>query len=141
MDIGQFAIESVVVPGKLVEIEAQQVQHGGVELPDIGDALDTPPTEFISRPETRPPLHSSPHQPHSEGIGIVIPSGGIGLMRGHATKLCGPEDQSVFQETSLLEISQEGRRRLIENDGMSIIIGFESPMGVPVQQAIDSAGP
>ena len=48
MDIREAALDAVVVVAEAFVIEAQQMQHGGVEIIDGGHVLDGFPAEVVS---------------------------------------------------------------------------------------------
>ena len=70
----------------------------------------------------------------------MIAAGRAFLMRGHTAEFGAPNNEGVLQHAALFEIGQEGGGRLIEDGAMALVVGFESLVGVPVQQAIDGAG-
>jgi hypothetical protein len=51
---------------------------------------------------------SSPCHPGGKARGIVIAATGPFLEGGHATEFSAPNDQGVFQKSSLLEVGNEG---------------------------------
>ena len=49
MNIREFAVETVVIVGQFIKIEAENVENGGVEFPDICDLFHAASSEFVSR--------------------------------------------------------------------------------------------
>ena len=49
MDIGQAALDTIVIKGQAPVIQAKQVQNGGVEIINGCDVLGSGITEFVRR--------------------------------------------------------------------------------------------
>src|SRR4051794_37103155 len=104
VNVGQFAIDAVVVVAKAVEIKAEEVEDGAVELPDVGDLFDRTPAELVGGTVAGAALDAGAHHPGSEGIRVVIAAGGVGLVGGHSPEFCRPEDEGVLEQSALFEI-------------------------------------
>ena len=93
-----------MVPGDPRVVESQQVQHGGVEVPDGDRVLGSPPTELVGRPVADTSLNSRAHHPAGEPVGIVVTAGRAFLMRGHPAEFGRPEDERVVEQAALFQI-------------------------------------
>ena len=52
MHVGQAAVKPVVIPGELFMIEAQEMEDGGVKIPNGCGVDGGAPAEFIRGPVT-----------------------------------------------------------------------------------------
>ena len=117
-------------------VEAQQMQHRGVEVPDGRYIHRGSPPKLVRRAVTGAALDAGAHQPTREPVRIVVPAGRPGLMRRHPPEFRGPQHQGVGQQPSLLQVRQQRRGRLVEDRAVPFIVGLERLVCVPVQQAI-----
>src|SRR5690606_5319481 len=95
VDVGEAAVEAVVVPGELLVVEPEQVQHRRVEVPDGGRVFLGPAAELVGRSVADAAFDAGAHHPAGEAVRIVIAAGGPFLVRGHATELGRPQHQRV----------------------------------------------
>ncbi len=54
---------------------------------------------------------------------------------GHAAELGGPDDERVIEQSAGLEIGQERSRGLVEDRSVTVVVGLNAPMSVPVEDA------
>ena len=137
VDVGQTAIEAVVIVGKLFMIESEQMQHGGIEVPH-GRRIDFAASpEGIGCPVTGSSLNACPEHPARETIRIVISSGGSRLVRWHPTEFGGPQDERIVEHPALRKVGNQSSGRLIKDRTMSLVIELECFVRIPVEQTID----
>ena len=121
MHVRELSIKAVVVEAQAIKVDAEDLQHSAIELPDVRDVLDSTATEFI-RGSVASGLHASAHHPSGKGIRIVIATRRGRLMRRHPTELGGPDDERIFKQAALFEISQQGRCGLVEGGTVPFVI-------------------
>ena len=68
-------------------------------------------------------FHTRPSQPNREASGIVIAACAVAFRIGCSAKLAAKPNQSVFEQSSLFQVSQQGRNRLIDSPGMVRMLG------------------
>src|SRR5207237_745575 len=88
--------------------------------------------ELVSRAVAETSLHAGSRQPHGETLWIVIAATGVLLKGGHPSKFGDKGYQSRSQQTSLFQIHDQCRARLVQNWRMHIILCFESFVAVPI---------
>ena len=98
-------------------VEAQQVEHGGMQVVHAHGVLDCAEPELVGGAMSHAPAHAAARQPDAEAV-VVVVAAELGLAavaqfhRGRATELTAPKDERVVEETALLE-SIEGRRGIV----------------------------
>ena len=98
------AIEKISQPGV---IDAQQMQHGGVEIMD-GDGLPLRLiTEIVAGSDDLAALDFGAGHPHGHGSGIVVAPDAF-LRNRHAPELAMPEHQGCVEQTARLQVGQQG---------------------------------
>ncbi len=99
VNIGEAHITAAVTEGELRVVDAQQVQHGGVQIVDGHFVLHDFVAVIVGRPEGRAAFDAAAGHPHREGEGIVI-SPILALSEGRAAKLAGPDDQRAIEQAA-----------------------------------------
>src|SRR3954462_9996907 len=70
--------------------------------------------KLIGFTQTSAALHSSPRQPHGKAETVVVAAGAaVVFRRGLTAEFATPNDQSAIEQTSLLEILDQPRNRLV----------------------------
>src|SRR6187402_3111497 len=72
-DAGEFLIKSLELECELVVIEAEEVEHGCMEVPDMHGVLHDVVGKIIRLAEAHPGLHASTGHPHREATRMMIP--------------------------------------------------------------------
>src|SRR4051794_13776677 len=91
MNIGQSAIQTIVVVGKPLVIETKKVERGRIKIPHRHRIDRRTPTELVSGADRCATLHPSPHHPTSESVRVMIAAGHSRLMGWHPAKLGCPQ--------------------------------------------------
>jgi len=55
-------------------VDAEQVQHRGVQIADVNHVFDRGDAQFVSRAVTHPSLHSATREPRREALDVVVAS-------------------------------------------------------------------
>ena len=85
-------MNAIVLEAEFFEIQAKEVQNGGVKMVKRMDVFDGLLPEIIGDAMTDPGLHTRTGHPAGEAIRIVIATFGTFLEEGHAAKLGAPDD-------------------------------------------------
>src|SRR4249920_638635 len=78
-------------------------------------------------------LDAAAGKPGAKSLRMMIPSGAFCTRR--ASELSSEDDKRLFQHSSLLEIFQQTRNRLVHLSGQLGMIQFDLGMSVPVTSA------
>jgi hypothetical protein len=140
VDVGEAAVDAVVVPGELFVVEAEEVEHGGPIVMDGGDIADGAAAKVIGSAVGGAAADAGAEHPDGIGVGVVVAAEGAFLVGGHAAELGGPEDEGIGEEAAGVEVLDEGGGGLVEDGEVAFVVGLERLVGVPVEQAIDARG-
>src|SRR5262249_14862823 len=78
-DVGQPHVAAAEPVGQPLVVDAQQVQHGRVQVVHLHLVLDRVEAVLVSGAVDHAPLDAAAGQPHREAVGAVIPAGGVAL--------------------------------------------------------------
>ena len=95
MDIGQAALDPVVVEGKSLVIHAQELEQGGVNIVELKRFVDRAETDVVAGAVGHARLHSGAGHPDGEGVGMVVAA------RAFKPCVTGVRPNSVVQRTSV----------------------------------------
>src|SRR6478672_554535 len=118
MDIGQSKIPTAEVVGQLCVIQAQQVQHGGVQVVNVYGLLNRLVTKVIGCPVGHPSTNSSSRQKNREAKRAMIPAVlelriRLNLNGWSPPKFTADNHERLFKEsTSLQVLNQKCNRRV-----------------------------
>ena len=136
MDVGQAHVAAGEAHGQSFVIEAQQVEHGGVEIVDGGFALDHFVTIFVSFAVDAAAFDAATGQPDGKTERIVIASIGT-LGEGCAPKFSGPGHEGVFQQATRLKVREQAGDGLIDGARVVFMARFETAVLVPAIGPVD----
>ena len=71
-DVGQAEVAALEAVGQLRVVEAEQVQHRGVQVVDVDLVLDDVEAELVGLAERDARLDAAAGQPHREGVGMMV---------------------------------------------------------------------
>ena len=111
-------------------IDAQQMQHRGVQIVDIAPIFDDFITVLVRGAVNCAALDSAAGQPHREPERIVVPAVRA-LGERSSAKFAGPHDKCFVQQSARLQIFQQAGDRLIHGPGIFRMILYQAAMGVP----------
>src|SRR5438270_858525 len=78
-------------------------------------------------------LHSSASHPHRKPETVVVTAGAtVVLRRGLTPEFATPNDQSAVEQTSLLEILDQPRDRLVRSGRMVAVVFDQVAVSIPV---------
>lgn len=108
-------IKALELGGKTMVIDAEQGQHGGVQIVDIDDVFHGSVAEFIGGAPGDAGLDAAPGHEDTETENVVIPP--TALPHGGSAKLATPENERVLQEATLGEVLNESGGGLVHGLG------------------------
>ena len=104
VDIGQTALETIVVVSEALVVQAHEVQDSGIEIVNGGATGHRFKPELITLAVAVSLLDAGPREEAGESIRIVIASSAIALKKRHTTELGAPNDQGVVEQSAALQI-------------------------------------
>lgn len=118
VDIGQAEIATRMAIGESFVIEAQQVQHGGVQIMNVDAIFDSPISKFIGVPVGEPAANTTSRQPDRETMMVMISPRGVAttdrdFYRGRPAKFSSTNYQGFFQQAALSQIRQQAGNRSV----------------------------
>lgn len=133
MHIGETALNSIMLEGQGFMVQTKEMEDGCVKVVDGKNVFHSFASEFIGAAVTHPAFHPGPGEPAGEAIGIMIAALRTFLKHGHATEFGAPNDQGIFEQTSLLEVANKGSGGLVENRCMLVVLLFELVVTIPIK--------
>lgn len=79
MDVGEAALDAVVVEGEPLVVDAEEVEHGGVEVVPVHWLFDCFVTDVVGRAVREAMLKACAGEPDSEAVLIVVAAGADGV--------------------------------------------------------------
>ena len=104
MHIGQSDIAAGEAEGEPGVIDAEKVEHRGVEVVDFGFVLDRFVAVVVGLAVDGSPFDAAAGEPEAEAEGIVI-AAVAALGERRATELAGKDDERFIEQPTLLEIA------------------------------------
>ena len=117
MNIGQPEIPALELVRQPRVIDAQAVQHRGVQIVHVDRVARDVVAEVVGLAVAHARLDAAAGQPDGEAarmmIAAVVVCRQLALAIDRAAELAAPDDQRVVQQAALLQILNQRRRRLI----------------------------
>ena len=104
-------------------------------------SVDRAAAEIVGRAVAHAALYPRAHHPAGEAVRVVIAARGAVLPRRHAAELRRPQHERIFEQPALFEVGEQRGGRRVEDRKVTLVIGLERLVRVPVEQAVDAAGP
>src|SRR5438132_1489936 len=103
---------SIVEVGQALVVEAKEMENGGVKVVHAHAVTCGFPANFVSFAVRDSTFHSATGHPDEKPVRVVVPTIAF-FGDGHAAELATPNDESLVEETALLQIGEKGGDRLI----------------------------
>ena len=117
-------------------MDAEAVQDGGLEVVDMDRVLLRIETEVVGGAEGHAGLDAAAGHPDREGFSVVVSSVfltvGAALRVGRPAELAAPDDERLVEHAALLEILDQGGRRLVDVAGHLGQLVLQAAVVVPV---------
>ena len=117
VNVRQPPLDAVVVKAQALVIEPERVENGRVEIIHRRHILDRLVAEVVGSTVDIAGLYAAPCHPDTEGMGVVVTTKEFGtasfFVHGGTPELATPDDEGFFEETTLFEVSEECRDRLV----------------------------
>lgn len=133
--VGEPKATALVAVGQSFMVDSEDVQQGGLEIVNVHRVLCHVVAEVVGGTVTRSWLDPGPGHPESKTARMMIPAivglGELSLGVICSSKLTAPDDQSIFEQATVLKIVDQCCRGLIGFFGLSFYGGGETAVLVP----------
>ena len=116
VDIRQASIDAAVAEGESGVVDAKEMKDGCMQIIAPGDSFDGLVAQIIASAMSNTRFDPTTGQPVHEASAVVIAANAALSKRG-STKLRRPDEESIFQQSAGLEVTQECRDGLINAAG------------------------
>ncbi len=99
MHIGESQVAATEAIGKLLVVDAHEVQNGGPHVIDGAGVFDGVVAEVVGGSVDVAGLDAAAGHPDGETVGVVIAAIGS-LGEGRATELAGPDDKGAVEQAA-----------------------------------------
>ena len=133
LDPGQAGVQTLKLNAEITVTHAHEMEHRGVEIPHMGDIFNRMVAELIGRTIGCAPLHASAAEPHAETLDVVVTPGmfAFALEHGSTAELAPPDNQGILEQSTLLEISDQGPGGLVGEAATGFHVGNQIPVMIP----------
>ncbi len=143
-DAGQALIEALELEGESFVVDAQAVQDGRIQVVDVAGVRRDVVAEVVGFAVRNAPLDAAAGQPHAEVARVMVAAvvfPGQGSLRiDGASEFSAPDHQCAIEQAALLEVGQQGRRRLVGVVTLGRDVARQVAMLVPTaMQNLDGA--
>jgi len=122
MDIRETELTPLVAEGQLFMVHPKEVKNGGIEVVHVDGVLGDIVAEFIGFAVGVARPGSAPGHPDSVCVLVVVTAGLLHILAslGHrgTAELGVPDDEGVFKEAALPEVTDESSDRLVDLLGL-----------------------
>ena len=94
-------------------VEAELVQHGGVQVGDVVPVFDGVEAEFVGRAVDDAPLDAAAGQRDREAVGMMVAAVGR-LGAGRAAEFGAEDDERFVEQAALLQVVDQAGDRLVD---------------------------
>ena len=130
-NIRQSAVTAFKQVGQFFVVDAEQCEHGGVQVVDVDFVFDGSEAEFVGRADDLATANATAREPCRVAVGIVV-AALIALHHGRAAEFTGPGDERRVEQPALCQIGQQAGDWPINGRGDVAMIRRAFAVGVPV---------
>ena len=112
-DVRESIVAATMAVGKLLMVQAHQVQDRSVQVVDMNFVLHGAKSEVIGCPVSCSTSHTSTCHPDGEAPRVMVSTVGVfGSWR--TTEFSAPEDECIVEHSTLFKIFQQGSDGLVD---------------------------
>ena len=111
MDVRKAEVPALEPVGESFVVDAEEVQHRGVEVMDMDDVFYGVVSEVVGGAVSDAALNPAARKPGAETLRVMVPP--YPLRKWVAAKLSRKNTQGRIQQAALLEVFNESRNRLV----------------------------
>ena len=118
LDAGQALVEPLVAEGEPLMVEAQEPEHGGVEVVDVHGVLDDVVGELVGFAVDGPGPRAAAGHPHGEAAGVMVAAVVVvaqaALRIDRPAELAAPDDEGLVEQPACLQVADQSPARLVD---------------------------
>ena len=118
--------------GKLLVVQAQEVQHGGMQVMRMDLVLHGLRTAFVGTCHRPPPPGSTTGHPESKAA-VVMAASFFPISQRSTAKLTAPYQQCILEHIAILEVLDQRRDWLVDRLAVGLDLDSMIPMSIPVR--------
>ncbi len=133
MDVGQSLVTTTVTEGETLVIETELMQDRGVEVVDRQRRLGDGVAELVGRPEGETAAEAAAGEEEGVAVDVVVATGRLANLGrvGRPAHLAGPEHDRLVQQSAPLQVHDQGRDRLVGDQGVLSVVLLQVAVLVP----------
>ena len=118
VDVGEAIVTALEFEGELLVIDAEKVEHGGLQVMNVDAILGDVKADLIALAVGYARLNAATSHPEREGVGVMVATPAwsiveVALDEGSAPEFSAPDHEGVIEQAALLEIGDEAGGRLV----------------------------
>src|SRR5205823_4083703 len=117
VNIGQAHVAAAEAEGDVGVVQAEQVQHGGVQVVHFDSPVNDVIAVLVGGALDRAAADAAAGQPHGEAVGVVF-AAVAALGHRRAADLCPRNDERALQQAARFQILQQTRNRPVDGAGV-----------------------
>ena len=118
----QPKVTSRILERQPLMVQAQQVQDRGMQIVHVDFVGDGFESQFVGGPVCDAAFEAASGQPGGKTLGVMITAIGA-LGKRCASELTAPPNQSVVEQATLFQVSQQPGDRLVYFQGQFLVLG------------------
>src|SRR5439155_23101796 len=130
MHIRQAEVAALKAVRQSEVVDAEQMEHGGVQVVDGDDVFDGVVAELVGGAVGDAGPDAAAGQPDSEALDVVVAA--VALGHGRTAELAAPDDQGFVEHAALSEVLDESGGALVHFRGAAADVVADAAMMVPV---------
>ena len=137
----ELLVEAVIEIAQAVGVDAELVEHGGVQVLDVQPLGDGGCAELVGLAKAGAPLDPAAGHPHREAVSVVVAAGPLGVLGGGlAAELAAPDHQGLVEQAAPLQVLEQPGDRLVGTAGVVVVVVLEVAVSVPIAVVVRTAG-
>ena len=132
-DIGEAEVASLEPVSQRGVINAEEIQHRGVQVMHVNHVLHRVVAQFVSVAVAETALDRTSGHPHRKALDVVIASGrsAAPLRHRRPPELAAEHDQGIFEQPAILQVLDERGGRPIHVLATRLDAGLDAAMVIP----------
>jgi hypothetical protein len=133
MNIGQPALNAIVIKRQLRVIQPEQMQNGRVKIVRAHRIFADVKSDLIGGAVIESRFESGPGHPAGISVLMMVAAFAIEALRDwRAAEFSGPDQERVLEQAALFQIEKQPRHRLVHHHRLFLVVFGDVLMRIPV---------